>query len=93
MRDLQVSKRNRAIDPQGAFQCLVQQIMQDHEIVGKENTDMHLRSMACLALQEASKAYLIALFEDTNLCAIHGKCVTIMPKDLALAQHIQGERL
>jgi histone H3 len=44
--------------------------------------------MAVLALQEASKAYLVGLYEDTNLCAIHAKCVTIMPKDMQLACHI-----
>jgi histone H3 len=42
--------------------------------------------MAVLALQEASEAYLIGLFEDTNLCAIHVKRVTIMPKDMMLAR-------
>jgi histone H3 len=42
--------------------------------------------MAVLALQEVSEAYLIGLFEDTNLCAIHAKHVTIMPKDMMLAQ-------
>ena len=44
-----------------------------------------------LALQEAAEAYLIGLFEDTNLCAMHAKRVTISPKDMMLAQHIQGE--
>ena len=42
--------------------------------------------------QEASEAYLVALFEDTNLCAIHAKRVTIMPKDIQLARRIRGER-
>ena len=37
-----------------------------------------------LALQEAAEAYLVGLFEDTNLCAIHAKRVTIMPKDIQL---------
>jgi histone H3 len=41
-----------------------------------------------LALQEAAEAYLVGLFEDTNLCAIHAKRVTIMPKDIQLARHI-----
>ena len=40
------------------------------------------------ALQEATEAYLVGLFEDTNLCAIHAKRVTIMPKDMQLARHI-----
>ena len=40
---------------------------------------------------EASKAYLVGLFEDTNLCAFHAKRVTIMPKDIQLVRHIRGE--
>lgn len=44
------------------------------------------------ALQEAAEAYLVSLFEDTNLCAIHAKRVTIMPKDIQLARRIRGER-
>jgi len=47
---------------------------------------------AVLALQEAAEAYLVGLFEDTNLCAIHAKRVTIMPKDIQLARRIRGER-
>ena len=43
-------------------------------------------------LQEASEAYLVGLFEDSNLCAIHAKRVTIMTKDIELALCIQGER-
>ena len=45
---------------------------------------------AILALQEACEAHLIGLFEDTNLCAIHAKRVTIMPKDMQLARRIRG---
>jgi histone H3 len=44
-----------------------------------------------LALQEASEAHLVGLFEDANLCAIHGKRVTIMPKDMHLARRIRGQ--
>jgi histone H3 len=53
--------------------------------------DYHFQSTAVLALQEASKAYLVGLFEDTNLCALHAKRVTIMPKDIQLARRMQGE--
>jgi histone H3/H4 len=49
-------------------------------------------SSAVMALQEASEAYLVSLFEDTNLCAIHAKRVTIQPKDLQLARRLRGER-
>jgi histone H3 len=53
---------------------------------------MRFQSTAVLALQEAAEAYLIMLLEDANLCAIHGKRVTIMPKDIQLARRIRGER-
>jgi hypothetical protein len=49
-------------------------------------------SSAIVALQEAVEAYLVGIFEDTNLCAIHAKRVTIMPKDVRLARRISGER-
>ncbi|TVY44345.1 histone H3-like centromeric protein hH3v [Lachnellula occidentalis] len=45
---------------------------------------------AIQALQEASEAFLVHLFEDTNLCAIHAKRVTIMQKDIQLARRIRG---
>jgi histone H3/H4 len=47
---------------------------------------------ALLALQEASEAHLVQLFEDANACAIHGKRITIMPRDLQLARRIRGDR-
>jgi len=69
------------------FQRLVREISNDFK------QDMRFHSQALLALQEAAEAYLVGLFEDTNLCAIHAKRVTIMPKDLQLARRIRGERL
>lgn len=48
------------------------------------------QSQAIEALQEASEAFLVHLFEDTNLCAIHAKRVTIMQKDIQLARRIRG---
>ena len=47
---------------------------------------------AIMALQEASEAYLVGLLEDSNLCTVHAKRVTIMPKDIQLARRIRGER-
>ena len=61
------------------------------EIAGEFKSDLRFQSQAVLALQEASEAYLVGLFEDTNLCAIHAKRVTIMPKDMQLARRIRGE--
>jgi len=48
------------------------------------------QSQAIMALQEAAEAFLVHLFEDTNLCAIHAKRVTIMQKDMQLARRIRG---
>ena len=45
---------------------------------------------AILALQEAAEAHLVSLFEDAYLCTIHGKRVTLMPKDIQLARRIRG---
>lgn len=68
------------------FQRLVREVAQDFK------PDLRFQASAVLALQEAAEAYLVGLFEDTNLCAIHAKRVTIMPKDIALARRIRGER-
>ena len=68
------------------FQRVVREIAQQFK------SDLRFQSQAILALQEASEAYLVGLFEDTNLCAIHAKRVTIMPKDMFLARRIRGEK-
>ena len=68
------------------FQRLVREIAQDFE------TDLRFQSAAVMCLQEASEAYLVKLFDDANLCAIHAGRVTIMPKDIQLARRIRGER-
>lgn len=67
------------------FQRLVRDLACDYK------SDLRFQSTAILALQEASEAYLVGLFEDTNLCAIHAKRVTIMPKDMQLCKRIRGE--
>ncbi|GJY30235.1 histone H3.2-like protein [Tanacetum coccineum] len=68
------------------FQRLVREITQDFKM------DLRFQSFAVAALQEASEAYLVGVFEVTNICAIHAKRVTIMPKDMQLARRIRGER-
>lgn len=62
------------------------------EIAAGIKVDLRFQSSALLALQEAAEGYMVGLFEDTNLCAIHAKRVTIMPKDIQLARRIRGER-
>jgi len=62
------------------------------EIAQEFKNDLRFQGTAILALQEASEAYLVSIFEDSNLCAIHAKRVTIMPKDVQLARRVRGER-
>jgi histone H3 len=78
-------KSNELLIRKLPFQRLVRQIGME---LGKD--DIKFQSAAIGALQEASEAYLVGLFEDTILCAIHVKRVTIMPKDIQLAVRIRG---
>ena len=79
-------KRTNLLIKKVLFARLVKEIMQDFK------QDLRFQSSAIGALQEVAEAYLIRLFEYTNLCAIHMKRVTIMPKDIQLARRIRGER-
>ena len=69
------------------FQRLVREITQDFK------QDIRYQASALMALQEAAEAYLVGLMDDANLCAIHAKRVTIMPKDMQLAKRIRGETM
>lgn len=70
------------------FQRLVREVMRDYS----RNDDLRIQGSALSALQEAAETYLVGLFDDSNLLAIHCKRVTIMPKDIQLARRIRGER-
>ena len=63
-----------------------------YEIVRSFMNDTRVQAAAIKGLQEAAEAYLVGLFEDSNLCAIHAKQVTIMPRDVQLTRRICGER-
>ena len=68
------------------FMWLVHEICQDWDL-----KNLRFQSQAFRVLQEACEIYLVGLFEDMNLCAIHAKCMTVMPKDLQLARRIRGD--
>ncbi len=72
------------------FQRLAREVSNEITAVGD---DKRWQSAAVIALQEAAEAYLVHLYEDTNLNAIHAKRITIMPKDMQLARRIRGERM
>ncbi|KAL7676580.1 hypothetical protein ACOME3_002830 [Neoechinorhynchus agilis] len=62
------------------------------EIASGLYADCRWQVAALNALQEATESFLVSLFEDTNLCAIHAKRVTIMPRDMHLARRIRGSK-
>ncbi|KAJ6501106.1 histone-fold-containing protein [Mycena vitilis] len=68
------------------FQRLVRELTESFRV------DMKFQSSALLALQEASEAYLVSFFEDALAAAVHGKRVTIQPKDFALVRRLRGSR-
>merc|ERR1719508_172031 len=76
--------------PKLPFSRLIRDVTQT--MLGSSMPDIRFQSSAILALQEAAEAYLVTLFEDTMLLAIHAKRVTIMPKDMQLARRIRGDR-
>ena len=69
------------------FQRLIREVAQECK------SNLRFQSSAIVALQEAAESFLISLFEDTNLCAIHAKCIKIMPKDIKLAHRIRSNHL
>ncbi|CAI9098361.1 OLC1v1034993C1 [Oldenlandia corymbosa var. corymbosa] len=79
-------KSTELLTPKLPFQRLVREIAQECSA-----TEVRFQNHAVLALQEAAEAYLVGLFEDANLAAIHAKRVTIMPKDILLARRIRRE--
>ena len=62
------------------FQRLVKEVCRDLF----NNDDYRFQSTAVLALQEASENFLVSMFDDVNLIAIHGKRVTIQVKDIQI---------
>lgn len=68
------------------FQRLVKQ--HSHELSVK----YRWQGTALLAMQEAAEAFLVSVFEDANLCALHAKRVTLFPADIQLARRIRGDR-
>ena len=67
------------------FQRVVREIAQTISV------DLRFQSMAIMALQEVGEAFLVGLLEQYNLCAIHAKQVTMMPKDIQLVRRIRGD--
>ena len=85
----EIKRYQKSLDnllPRAPFQRLVREISQNCS-----GNDMRFQSQALVALQEAAEAYIVGIFEDTNLCAIHAKRVTVQAKDMKLARRIRGD--
>ena len=80
-------KSTELLIPKASFLRLVREILQ------KEHGDHRIQAGVVLALHEATESYLICLLEDTNLCTIHAKHVTILPQGMKLAWRIQGKNI
>ena len=77
------------------FQKLIREISQAYRICpdgpGTPSVQVHFQSTAIAALQEAAENFIVGLFEDVNLLAVHARRVTIMPQDIRLALRIRGD--
>ena len=78
------------------FNKLIKEISQEYRICpegpGTPSVQVRFQSTALAALQEATENFLIGLFEDVNLLAVHAKRVTVMPHDISLALRIRGDQ-
>ena len=86
----EIKRYQKSVDmllPRASFQRLVRNITMDMD------HNLRFQSQALQALQEATEAYIVGLFEDTNLCAIHAKRVTVQKKDMDLARRIRGDKM
>jgi histone H3 len=82
----QYQKSTENLIRKAPFQRLVREVASECTTIPEGA--VRFKQSAILALQEAAEAYLVGLYEDTNLCAIHAKRVTIMPRDMRLARHL-----
>ena len=77
------------------FQKLIRDISQEHRVcpdsLGTPSVQVHFQYTAIAALQEAAENFIVGLFEDVNLLAVHAKRMTVMPRDIRLALRIKGD--
>ena len=87
-------KSTECLIKRSPFQKLIWEISQEYCICpqgpGTPSIQVQFQSTAIAALQEAAENFIVGLFEDVNLLAIHAKRVTVMPRDVRLALRIRG---
>ena len=88
-------KSTECLIKQSPFQKLIREISQEYRVCsdgpGTPSTQVSFQSTAIAALQEAAENFIVGLFEDVNLLAVHAKRVTVMPRDVRLALRIRGD--
>ena len=74
---------------------MIREISQEYRVCpdgpGRPFVQVHFQSTSIASLQEAAENFIVGLFEDVNLLAVHTKRVTIMPRDIRLALRIRGD--
>ena len=82
------------LDKEIPFQKLIWEISQEYPICpqgpGTPSMQVRFQSTVIAALQEVAKNFIVGLFKDVNLLAVHAKRVTVMPRDIRLALRIPG---
>ena len=86
-------KSTECLIKRSPFQKLIREISQEYCICpqgpGTPSMQVGFQSTAIAALQEAAENFIVGLFEDVNLLAVHAKRVTVMPRDIRLALRIR----
>jgi histone H3 len=88
IRKLQAS--TNTLIPKAPFRRLLKEMVYDQS---NGKVAHNFASAAVTCIQEATESYLVSLLSDANLCALHAKRVTLMPKDLHLARRLRGDRV
>jgi len=81
-----MQKNTNLLIPRLPFHRLVREVQ-----LNFNNETLCWEKRALEALHTAAEQYIIELFEDANLCAIHSRRVTMMVKDIQLARRIRGQ--
>ena len=88
-------KSTKCLIKRTPFQKLIREISQEYRVYpdspGTPSVQVQFQSTAIAALQEAAENFIVGLFEDVNLLAVHAKRVTVMPRDIRLALRIRGD--
>ena len=88
-------KSTKCLIKRSPFQKLIREISQEYRVCpdgpGTPSVQVRFQSTAIAALQEAAENFIVCLFKDVNLLAVHAKRVTVMPRDVRLALRIRGD--